>query len=132
MTTCVMCSKPVENSASTGVVCRSCFDAEQTTSNTARTSFLSKVPIALFVALLPFIVSFRTSSSSTETDNGVTTISGTSTDYIAVALGPLAILLGLIALVGARTKPEGERMKPAGLAALAIVIGAYQLYRGLH
>ncbi len=133
MSACVMCQRPVENEASTGAVCRSCFDAEHVSSADARTSWFSKIPVALIVAFMPFVATFRTSSSTTTTVNGeVVASSGTSIDYVAVALGPLAILLALGTLKGVRELPAETRNRTLGFALAALVVGAYQLYRGLH
>lgn len=131
MTACVMCSKPVENEASTGAVCRACFDSEQEASGAARTSFLSRVPLPLFVACLPFVISFRTSRSSSSTHDGVIESTTSFIDYVAITLGPLAVLMGLYALYASRSDTSDARTRNRVFAVLAVVIGAFQAYRGI-
>lgn len=129
MTACAVCGAVVENEAQSGVLCQSCFSSEQDAPK--RSGLLSKIPIALFISFVPFCASYRTTQSSTSTVNGEVVASNVETmDYIALALGPVAIVLGLVAVKRALSGPAETKTRDLGLAAAAIVVGLYQIARG--
>jgi hypothetical protein len=131
MSACTKCSKPIENEAFTGVLCQQCYAAQERQNNATRRGLLEKIPIPLVVGLVPFFVSYRVTHSTSLNLNGlVLEDASDSIDYVAVALGPLALILGILALVSALKAPM--RTRAVGLAVLGILLGAVQLYRGLH
>ncbi len=89
------------------------------------TEFPDKSEIAgIIAAAAPFICSFSTSSSV----NGVTV---SSTDYVGIALGIVAVLIGLSTIrLWSTTAPE-DLMKRRAATVVIIGLGAFQLARGL-
>jgi len=131
MAACAKCGKAVENEAFSGVFCQSCFEAEQSADAAARGGFLSKVPLSIAVAIVPFFVKFGSSSTSSTMVNGqVVAQSSHSINYVAIALGPLAIVLGIAAIVSARKGPAETRLRTFILSGVGILLGALQLVRG--
>lgn len=132
MNACAICGQPIENESYSGVTCQRCFDAEAGRP-TGQSSFLSKVPVAIAVGLIPFVIGFRSSDSSSSSVDGVVVASSShSIDYVAVTLGPVAAVLGLISLAVASKQPPETRTRAFALAALGVLLGCYQIYRGLH
>lgn len=87
--------------------------------------FPDKSEIAgIVIAALPFICSFSTSS----TVNGQLV---SQTDYVAVALGIIAILIGLSTMRLWSQTPSADLMKRRALFAVIIGLGAFQVVRGL-
>lgn len=131
--TCTRCAKVVSGSdrmtGPDGPVCVSCH-LEAETSERAKPKVTLGV-IALVAALVPFVLSFRTTSSSSLTIDGVTQdVSSRAIDYVACAGGGLAIGMAVVALVGA-LRVERKLSAPVGLALAAFVVGVYQLIRGV-
>ncbi len=82
--------------------------------------------IGLGAAIIPFFLSF--SSSSSQTVNGQV-VEASHLDYVAVPGGAIAVLAGLVALaMGVKvTTGRGKRL---GLAGLVVGLGLFQLARG--
>src|SRR3569832_966549 len=98
MSACATCQKPIENEAFSGILCQSCYAEEQKKVDASSGGLLSKIPLAIVVGSIPFVASFRTSSTTSQTVNGeVVEHTVRSMDYVALALGPVAILLGIVA-----------------------------------
>lgn len=90
-----------------------------------RADFPDKSEIAgIVLAAAPFICSF----STTSTYNGVVT---SHTDYAAIALGVIAILVGLSTIRLWEKTPPADLMKRRGLFVLILALGAFQVARGL-
>jgi len=94
-------------------------------------SFPSQVEIAgIAAALIPFICNITT--TSTRTVNG-RVVEETSTDYVAIVLGLIAV--GIAAYIAVSLLPgtdSEDRPKRLAVIAAIAVIGAYQLLaRGL-
>ncbi len=93
--------------------------------------FPSTVEIAgLAAALVPFVCKFT--SSSKKTVNG-RVVEQSSTDFVAIVLGLVAIGIGLyIATTLLPQTDSSDRMKRLAVIAVILVVGAYQLAgRGL-
>jgi hypothetical protein len=92
----------------------------------ADSRFPSRLEIAgVAAALLPFICSFST--KSTHTVNG-RVVEETSTDYVAILAGLVAI--GIAATILVTIFPEtaaNDRLKRLGVIVLIAAVGAYQL-----
>ena len=87
--------------------------------------FPDKSEIAgIVVAAAPFICSF----SSTSTVNGEVV---SQTDFVAIALGIVAILIALSTIRLWAQTPESELMKRRILFVVTLGLGAFQLVRGL-
>lgn len=87
--------------------------------------FPDKSEIAgIVAAALPFICNFTT----TTTVNGRVT---SYTDYAAIGLGIVAILIGLSTIRLWEKTPDSDLMKRRGLFVLILGLGAFQLARGL-
>ena len=87
--------------------------------------FPDKSEIAGIVAgAMPFICNFSTSSSI----NGRVV---SQTDYVAIALGIVAIVIGLSTIRLWGQTPADILMKRRGLFVLILGLGAFQLVRGL-
>ena len=78
----------------------------------------------LVAAAMPFICNFTTTS----TWNGQIV---SQTDYAAIALGIVAILIGLSTIRLWSKTPPADLMKRRALFAVIMVLGAFQLARGL-
>jgi len=91
----------------------------------APTEFPQQSEIAgIVAAAAPFVCSFSTSSSV----NGVTV---SQTDFLAIGLGAIAVLIGLSTIrLWATTAPE-DLMKRRAMTVAIIGLGAFQLARGL-
>jgi hypothetical protein len=93
--------------------------------------FPSQIEIAgVAAALLPFVCSF--SASSSHTVNGVT-VEKSSTDFVAIAAGAVAIALGLFVITTLLPQTAAEdRFKRLAVVALTLAVGVFQvLVRGL-
>ena len=93
--------------------------------------FPSPIEIAgVAAALLPFVCSFNTSSSRTV--NGVI-VEESSTDFVAIGAGAVAIALGLYIITTLLPQTAAEdRLKRLAVVALMLAVGVYQvLVRGL-
>lgn len=84
--------------------------------------------IGIVVALLPFVLFFGTSSSTTV--NGVV-VESSRLNYAAIILGPIAAIIGLRVAMFARTALEADRIKHYAAAAAIIILGVFQTLRGL-
>ena len=84
--------------------------------------------IGLVLAGLPFICNFTTSSSTTV--NG-RVVEESSTNYVALILGPLAILAGLAIFPILARVDQSTRMKHLAVMVVIIVGGAIQVARGV-
>ena len=98
--------------------------------STGMVKFPSQVEIAgIVVALLPFICTYT--NESTRTVNGVV-VEHSKTDYAAIVLGAIAIVLGLyIAVTLLNRTDEFDRTKRYAAIAAIVVIGVAQIvWRG--
>jgi hypothetical protein len=81
--------------------------------------------VGLGAGLLPFIISIRSSQSTTV--NGQV-VSSSSLDYVALLGGGVALLAGAVALLSA--SKVADKKRPMAVAAAVLLLGAFQLVRG--
>lgn len=138
MDSCTVCGKQLDKSqllfTASGLVCEPCnFEQESVAPEKA----LTPIGIGgLVVGLIPFVISFRQSSSTsvTVTTEGVeqtVSESGSSFDYVALPAGALAIVLGVGALILALRSSSKVKATRLAIAAGVLAIGAFQVVRGL-
>lgn len=90
--------------------------------------FPSRLEIgAIALAFIPFICNLSTSTSRTV--NGVV-VEESSRHYVALVLGPLAILAALAIATMLPNTPDSLRLKRIGIIALVVVTGIFQVLRG--
>jgi hypothetical protein len=131
-TSCSGCSTSISGSdvlytGDGNAVCATCYEKADIAGNLARSrsggNRLSYV--GLGAAVVPFF--FHATWSSSVTVDGVVTASS-SRDYVALVCGVVALACGALGAVGGvRAKAKSA----IGLGALALLLGGFQLARGL-
>lgn len=124
MDVCPVCSESFAEPTVTGL-CPTCDAAERMG---ARKPMLAIT--ALIVGAIPFVFSMSNTRSTTFSRNGqIVAETVTGMDYVALGAGVLAVAMGIAAVVPSIKRNDG---KGAGLGGLAVVLGVYQVLRGLY
>ena len=84
--------------------------------------------IGFVVGGLPFFCNFT--STSTRTVNGVV-VESSYTDYVAIVLGAVAVLIALGSFRLLESTADDDRIKRIGIMIVIAALGVYQVLRGI-
>jgi hypothetical protein len=131
---CIQCGSAVENPQQTGVLCAGCSARADASEEVAAIQRVDRVATAaLVIGCLPFVATFRKSSSSSVTINGQKVESRQNAiDYVAVSAGALAALLALVALARALRAPAKVRGYRLAMAIGGLLLGGFQIFLGMR
>ena len=132
MSACIQCGNPVENEAVTGAICLACSNKASGLDDALAPKVTGPAKIALGLAVVPFVISFRSGSSSQVRVNGqVVEKSENHIDYVALPVGALVLVLGIFAVVKGLKAPAAVRNMQLGAAGFAVLLGLLHVLRGV-
>lgn len=129
---CIQCGAPVENEAVTGTICLACSNKASGLDDALAPKVGTPAKAGLALAVVPFVVSYRQTSSSEVKVNGrVVESTKSGLDYVALPVGVIGAVLGLVAIVGALKAPPAVRKFQIGAAVGALLLGLLHVARGV-